>query len=149
MLTLCIIIVAILIALCVILRLSGTLRKLSDFAQAIAQGNLRFKNTITEAGDVGLVVSSLEKIPATLSTISDTYKELANKITEGYALERADVSRFQGEFAQIVRGTNSIMEEFCGALEAIPSVVIVLDKDARMTYLNIAGRSLVGEDYMG
>ncbi len=149
------IISAIVIALCIsfafiiIMRLLKTLGSLSEFSNAVAQGNLSYKNTITEGGEIGKVVASLEEIPAILTHISDEYKELSAKITKGEALSRADASKFKGEFAEIIKGTNVIIEEFFGMLEAIPSVIIMLNAHGCITYLNTAGRSLVGEQYFG
>lgn len=146
---------ALVIALCVlfacliIFRLVRTLGRVSNFANAVAQGNLSYKNSITEAGEIGNVVSALQKIPAILTQISVEYKELSDKITRGEALSRADVNKFKGEFAEIIKGTNVIIEEFFGVLEAIPSVIVILNANGYITYLNYAGRSLAGNNYFG
>ncbi len=137
------------VALLISIRLANTLRKLSEFAYAIAKGDFKFKNTITEKGEIGQVTTALEEIPATLNEISTDYRDASTKITAGETLTRLDEAKYSGEFADIVKGTNSIMSEYIGILEAIPSVVIVLDSQAKVTYLNAVGRSLVGEHYKG
>ncbi len=118
------------------------------FANEIAEGKLDGTLNVKRSDEIGALANALRSIPITLNGVVEEYNQLGEKIHLGFLDSLGDVSKFKGDFANLVQGTNSILDNFRALLENINSPVFVLDKNLNATYANAVTRSLVGEDYM-
>ena len=143
------IILGVLLALWAVLGLIRVLKNLGFFAQAIAEGNFKYEVRIKEKGEVGQMVAAMQQIPVALNAILSEYQALERQVENGKLSVEGDASKFRGDFATLIKGTNAILGRFVLVLENIPSPVIVLDKDLRATYLNAAAKELAGNSYAG
>jgi methyl-accepting chemotaxis protein len=143
------VVVGLLFALFIIFGLIRVLNKVSLYAEAVAEGDLNYQAEIKEKGEIGSMVQSLGRIPASLKNILADYQALEVQVESGYLDVQADDKKYQGAFASMVNGTNNVLRRFRGVVDSIPSPVMTLDKDFQLTYLNTAGRKLVGDDYKG
>ena len=125
------------------------LAELGRFAEAIAEGRFDYQVTIREKGEIGHMVKAMQAIPATLKDILTEYQGLEQSVESGSIDKQGDASRFKGDFATIVRGTNNVLSRFLALVENIPSPVVVLNKDLKIAYLNMIGRDVAGEDFHG
>ena len=141
--------VGIIVALFIIVGLARVLRQLGVFAEAIANGDFNHDVKIREKGEVGQMVAAMRQIPDALNTILAEYQNLERQIESGALGAKGDAGKFKGEFATLVKGTNSVLERFVTVLENIPSPVVMLDKDLKASYLNATARELAGEAYRG
>ena len=143
------IVIGALVALFIIVGLARVLRQLGVFAEAIAEGNFRHEVKITEKGEVGQMVTAMRQIPDALNTILAEYQDLEQRIEGGSLQAKGDAGKFKGEFATLVKGTNSVLERFVTVLENIPSPVVMLNRDLKASYINAAARELAGDAYQG
>ncbi len=119
------------------------------FANDIASGKLDGTLDVNRKDEIGALANALRSIPVTLNGVTEEYSMLGRQIRDGYLDTTGDSSKFSGDFANLVQGTNTILNNFRSLLENINSPVFVLDKELNATYANAVTRSLVGEDYMG
>ncbi len=120
-----------------------------NFANDVARGKLDGTLDVHRKDEIGALADALRSIPSTLRAVTEEYNQLGDKIHYGHLDSIGDVSKFEGDFASLVQGTNSILNNFKALLESINSPVFVLDKNLNATYANAVTRSLVGEDYVG
>ena len=119
------------------------------FATDVAAGKLDGQLDVVRNDEIGELADALRSIPKSLNEIIAEYAALGKKIEIGFFTARGDQSKFTGDFARLVGGTNAIVDRFRMVLDSIPSPVIVLDKDGKATYLNTVAQDLAGSDYTG
>lgn len=142
-------VLGILFAVLIITSVVRMLSHLSKFAGQIANGDFKAKLEIKEKGEVGQTIAAILEIPATLNSMADEYNRLERQVEEGYLDVRGNVSKFSGGFADLVQGTNHILESMGVILNNIPSPMVMLNKDLKAAYLNQMAQNLVGTDYKG
>ena len=125
------------------------LNELSKFSSAIAAGDFKYQVKVHEKGEIGNMVQSMLHIPAALNTVLDEYKGLEKNIEQGSLTAQGDPSKFEGDFATLIRGTNAILGRFLAVLENIPCPVVMLNKDLKAAYINTVAREVAGSDYKG
>ncbi|MDR0466638.1 MAG: methyl-accepting chemotaxis protein [Deltaproteobacteria bacterium] len=141
--------VCLLLALFIIRGLVHILRETGVFARAIADGDFHAKVGAHEKGEFGEMLEDLKKIPAVLQNIVRDFHTLEQRFWDGDVLAKAEVGEYHGGFAEVIQGTNAVLDRFLHILESIPSPVLVLNKELKINYLNHIGRQLAGEDYKG
>ena len=119
------------------------------FAGRIASGDLSGALDIRRNDELGRLAEALRAVPVILKQITDEYLKLERGIENGALNREGEVALFSGDFAELVRGTNSILLRFRMLLEHIPTPIAVLNKEGLAEYLNAAARELAGDDYAG
>ncbi len=119
------------------------------FATEVAAGNLDGTLNVKRNDEIGKLADALRKIPESLKEIVDEYSLLGKKVQDGYLEACGNSSKFSGDFAALVAGTNNILNNFRALIENIDSSVFVLDTEMKATYANAVTRSLVGDNYTG
>ncbi|MDR2489311.1 MAG: methyl-accepting chemotaxis protein [Desulfovibrio sp.] len=125
------------------------LRNIAFYAEAVARGDLEYNSGIREKGEVGVMAAALGRIPAILKNILADYRNLEQTIEYGRLDAMCDSDKYQGGYASMLKATNGVLSRFRTVLDAIPSSVVVLDKDLQAAYLNTEACRLAGEDYKG
>ena len=142
-------IMGLLLAALVIMGIARVLRELGRFAGAIAAGNFNHAVSIREKGEVGEMVLAMRGIPDALNAVLAEYLALERRVEQGELTAKGDPEKFRGDFATLIKGTNSVLKRFVTILEDIPSPVVMLDRDLNAAYLNAQARKLAGDDYRG
>ncbi len=119
------------------------------FAGDIAAGKLDAELQVKRKDEIGKLADALRAIPATLKGIIAEYAALEGNIVNGQVDGKGDVSKFSGDYARLMRGTNAICERYLLILESLPSPVGIFDKNERAVYMNAMGRGDTGLDYKG
>lgn len=127
----------------------AALNKSMIFAQKIAEGHLDAKLEIKRNDEIGHLAKALRAIPQTFNAVMDEYATLEKKIGIGDLAAVGDPSKFSGDFAKLIQGTNTILDRFRVIIENIPPLVITLDNKHQARYANASARALVGENYKG
>lgn len=143
------VVAGIIIAFIIILGLVRVLSELSQFAGKVSSGDFTYQVKNREKGEIGVMVAAMKKIPAVLNDILAEYQSLEKRVESGVLDAQGDPAKYHGNFATLVKGTNSILNRFLTVLENIPSPVLVLSKDLKAAYLNAVARELAGEEYKG
>ena len=145
----CSILIGGLLVFLVVRPIVNALHKGVVFAGQIAAGNLDGQLDVKRNDEIGKLADALRSIPHSLKEIVSEYRTLELAIEHGKLGATGDDSKFSGDFATLVKGTNSILSRFRTVLESIPSPVVMLDKDLHASYLNKMARDLAGEDFSG
>ena len=119
------------------------------FATEVAKGNLDGTLNVHRKDEIGTLADALRSIPASLKAITREYHELEEKLEAGALEIQGDASKFPGEFADIIKGTNAMLGQYQHILSALTSPVLVLDKDFRVVYLNEAAKTMAGGQPVG
>ncbi|MDR1857797.1 MAG: methyl-accepting chemotaxis protein [Desulfovibrio sp.] len=141
--------VGILIAAFIIVGLVRTLSRVSVFAGHVADGDLDAECRVTEKGEIGAMVKSIQTIPEVLTQLREGFAELTDRIRRGEAGAIGSEQAYKGGFRQIVKGVNASLGRLTGIIGEIPSPVVVMDGERKVRFLNKAGQALVGGDYDG
>ncbi len=119
------------------------------FAGKVAKGDLSATLAVRRKDELGKLADALRAIPASLRQVVAEYQTLETNIASGQLSATGDHTRFFGEFAALIKGTNSILGHFRMIVDAIPSPVILLDKNLAIHYMNTIAVQLGGENYQG
>ncbi len=119
------------------------------FASDIAQGRLDGSLTVRRKDEIGTLADALRSIPASLKAIMAEYQQLSDELEAGKITIQGEASKFPGEFAGLVSGTNAMLERYQRMLDSLTSPIMVLDKNLTVTYANALTRQLAGDDYHG
>ncbi len=139
-------------AVLLILLLQPMLRDINAgmaFAGRIAAGDLSGSLKVSRKDELGKLADALRSIPESLKQIIAEYKTLEHNVEGGRLGAEGDAARFSGDFATLIQGTNAVLARFRQVLNAIPSPVVVLDKDAKAVFLNSKAQEIAGTDYAG
>ncbi|MDR2161876.1 MAG: PAS domain-containing protein [Desulfovibrio sp.] len=136
-------------ALFILVGLISVLNKISAFASAVADGDFERDAGIREKGEIGNMAAAIQRIPATLKAILSDYLQLEKKIEGGNIAQKVDAGNYHGGFSILVNGTNAILARLNMVIDSIPSPVILLNKDARIEYMNKAAVAMAGPEYRG
>ena len=126
-----------------------SLNKGVAFADRIAKGDLSGELDVRRNDEIGKLADALRTIPVSLKDILAEYRSLEKSVEDGFLNTRGDSSKFSGEFATLIHGTNGILSRYKTVLDNIPSPVVMLGKDLKATYLNATAQKLAGDDYAG
>ncbi|MCK5380173.1 MAG: PAS domain-containing protein, partial [Candidatus Latescibacteria bacterium] len=69
---------------------------------------------------------------------------LTQATVEGKLEVRGDVSKFGGDFGQIVQGVNATVETLVGHIDAIPAPAMLIDKNFNICFMSKAGADVLG-----
>ena len=128
---------------------TGPIGEALRFARQIASGDLFVQINTKRSDEFGQLSKALQAIPDTLRAILNEYKSLEETISSGFMTAEGNASRFSGEFATLVNGTNDIIRRFGLVLDSLPSPVVMLDKNLKASYLNKVAKDLAGTDFVG
>jgi len=67
---------------------------------------------------------------------------LARAAVAGRLNVRADANKHQGEYAEIIRGMNRIIDSLVGHLDSMPAPAFIVDRDFTILYINEVAASL-------
>ncbi len=118
-----------------------------DFATAISKGNLSGELTVKRKDEIGELAEALRTIPASLKDVMQEYRRLENLVEVGHIGEKGNAKQFEGDFANLINGTNSVLGRLTAIIDSLPSPVVVLDKELRACYLNRVAQTLAGSDF--
>ena len=120
-----------------------------EYADKIAKGDLSGTLKVRSKDELGRLADALRAIPQTLDAVITEYENLEKRVETGDIDTKGDDSRFSGEYAHLIRGTNAILEHLLTIIDHIPAPALILDKDLKIRYVNQVARGLLGPDCRG
>ena len=138
-----------LLLLLIIIPIVKALNKGVVFASEIARGNLNGTLDVRRNDEIGTLADALRSIPESLKQIITEYQRVGTELVAGNITVQGDASKFSGDFANLVEGTNAMLSRYQLMMNSLTSPVVVLDKNQRITYLNKAAQQIGGQDYKG
>jgi len=126
-------------------RISSPVRKLSDYARAVAQGEVDRRVDIRRKDELGDLARDMNSIPETIAAMTAEFQGVATQIRAGRLGVRGDSSRFQGAYARIIEDANDLADMFTGFFEELPTPVMAVDTSQNILFINRAGAELDGK----
>ena len=129
--------------------IGSSLTKVAQACKAVSEGDLDVKLDIDQKDEIGQVSSGLRTIAESVKKLIDAVDTTAREIIHGKLHYRADTSEFSGEYKDLLDNTNKLMDALVNYIENMPQVLMVIDKNYNVLFLNQAGKNLVGSDAEG
>ncbi len=146
------VIAIVLAGLLIILILRPVLRAINAgmrFAGRVAAGDLSGTLAVNRKDELGKLADALRSIPESLKAIIAEYQRLAKDVENGHLDSVGDHSRFSGEFANLIQGTNAVLRRFRMVIDTIPSPIMTFGKDLRLRFMNAVAQRMTTTDYKG
>jgi methyl-accepting chemotaxis protein len=140
------VLLALAVAVVMTLGITRPLKKALTFARAIARGDLSARLDVRQNDETGQTCAAVASIGESLTAVLAEFDAQVRSVETGRLDREADASRFEGAFADIIRGGDKLSKVLAGYLEAMPLPVLTLDRDFNILYMNAAGRGLAKKD---
>ena len=102
-------------------------KELQEISNKVAEGDFSM-NINLKQGDTNSLLASMNKMVQTVKSMVQDVQKLGNSATEGKLDVRADASKFQGEYKQLVQGLNSIFDAIIGPLNVAAEYIDRISK---------------------
>lgn len=116
----------------------------------IAEGDLSWNMEMEMRGDLAVTKERLDTCRRSIRSLVEDTKTLAEAAAKGDFTKRADVSKHEGEYSNVVSGFNRAMDIvvektfwYEQILDAMPFPLSVTDPDMKMTFLNKASLDIL------
>jgi PAS domain-containing protein len=123
----------------------GTISYLQEVARgaaALARGDL--STPLVQRSERDELTRSFHSAQAELRRLVEEMQRLTHAAIEGRLDVRADPSRYQGDFRQIVEGVNGTLATLVGHLDAMPAPAMIIGPDFVIRYMNQTAATLLG-----
>ena len=118
------------------------LTALIAYVTALANGDLTAQ--MAKASDQDQIHEWLMLLKSNIGALVADADMLAKAAIEGKLNTRADASKHQGDFRKIVDGVNRTIGTLVGHFDALPTPIMILDRDFNIQYMNSAGAKAGG-----
>ncbi|MDL2307643.1 hypothetical protein LJC48_06450, partial [Desulfovibrio sp. OttesenSCG-928-C06] len=133
-----------LITFIIVRGLSKVLHNLSSFASRVAYGDFAAQPNVKEGGEIGIMVASMQEIPAVINKVMDGAKVLCDRVLAGDFRARMEVGEYYGGFAELAATVNTVGDAYTDVLDLMPVPIKTCDPKKRIRFLNSVAQSVVG-----
>lgn len=123
---------------------SAPLRRLTGIAREVAEGNIDVDLTSHSANEIGALTAAFAQVVHAIKAVIAETNELDNRIAFGQLNATADEMRLSGGWQEIIRGVNSMAHTLEGHIRRVPAIIMAIDKDFNVLYMNDAGLQGIG-----
>lgn len=102
-------------------------KEVQEIANKVAEGNFDIEVKI-KLGDTNSLAASMDKMMQTIKRMVSDTKQLSDSAIAGKLDARADSSRFQGQFKELVAGINATLDAVIGPLNVTAEYVDRISK---------------------
>ncbi len=100
----------------VINKFVGKIKLATDAAEKLSLGNLDIKLDTSSSDEIGVMLNAMSKMIGTIKSLVFDVETLASAAVQGKLHVRADASKHQGDFYQIVSGFNNTLDSVVNPL---------------------------------
>jgi methyl-accepting chemotaxis protein len=93
--------------------------RLSSYAQKMALGDMQFEMEIDNSREMRQLATSFQAVQRSINEMFSEVTMFENSISTGDLTSRADVGKYQGDFREIARGLNSIMDSTSSLVKSV------------------------------
>lgn len=120
------------------------LKTSANYMEQISKGLIPEKITEEARGDFVEINHSINTCIDAVNRLVEDTGELVSAAIHGRLGQRADSSSHGGDFKKIIDGVNKTIDTLVGHIDALPSPVLILNKDFEIQYINRSGAELTG-----
>ena len=133
-------IVAVLLILFVVSKITNPINRLKTAAQQIADGNLSVNFEINREDEIGVLARSFSEMQREFSDVMDEIHKTSREVVNGH-LHREDTDiAFKGAFQEILYGIDEMALGFSQYLDDLPCGITIFDKEYRFSFINAMNR---------
>ncbi len=136
----------------IILRITKPILYVNAFAKKIAEGDLEAEISIVSHDEVGELTTSVLDIRNSLNRMLEGFSRVKNSIVVGDLTDRGNETVLPGDYNEIVKGVNNMIDSMTGYLDALTISILIVDTDYNIKYINPYAAQVLGkkgEDLMG
>ncbi|NCD34329.1 MAG: HAMP domain-containing protein [Spartobacteria bacterium] len=121
-----------------------SVRRIGRVAGRLRKGDLASGESVNgrvardELADVG---RAMDEIAETLSGLLSHADDMVKSVMHGQLRQRAEMTDFEGAYAQLIHGFNAIMESIGGIMDSVPTPVFFLNASSELIFVNKAAGS--------
>ena len=119
------------------------LKQATAFAKAVAQGDFSRQLTIHRTDEIGQLCNALRTIPQVLDNVGRQFGDLVHGVERGELDRQASTNEFQGAFAELMDGGNTLVRTYVDMLDRLPTPIATMDTDLNIRHMNAAARGMV------
>ncbi|ACS79345.1 methyl-accepting chemotaxis protein [Maridesulfovibrio salexigens] len=119
------------------------------FAGDVAAGRFKTSIDINQQDEVGKICNALNSIRDSVSSAADEVEDIVSRVENGEMNANGNADAFEGGFADLVGGVNTLAGVYSGFLDQLPVGVMSLSSDFKPIYLNKEARTIAGIDSYG
>ncbi len=97
-------------------------------ANQLAAGDLTAQIEVNSNDEAGQLLNAMKNMVATIKNVLSDNAVLVKSITDGQLDARADAGKYQGDFYNMVNGTNQIVEGIAVPLSEVVAVLMEMEK---------------------
>jgi methyl-accepting chemotaxis protein len=124
--------------------LINPLKTAAGYMERISKGEIPERIAEEARGDFKEINNSINACIDAVNRLIEDTGGLVRAAVHGRLDQRADSSLHGGDFAKIIDGVNKTIDTLVGHIDALPSPVMIIDRDFAIQYINKAGAELTG-----
>ena len=135
--------------------ISKPLGLIVEAAKNIAKGDLKQQVDYTSEDEVGVLAETLRAVINAINALARDTQMLAKATAQEKLATRADATRHQGEYREVIDGFNGTLDLvvekvnwYQSIIDAVPFPVHVIDKDMKWVFLNKAFEKLMVDNHV-
>jgi methyl-accepting chemotaxis protein len=124
----------------------GPLNVAAGYVDRISKGDIPPKITDTYNGDFNTIKNNLNACVDAVNALVADANVLSDAAMKGVLATRADGSKHQGAYRQIVEGVNLTLDYLVGYIDSMPLPAMIIDKNFEVLFMNKAGLAIGNTD---
>jgi methyl-accepting chemotaxis protein len=122
----------------------GPLNVAAEYIDRISKGDIPKRIIDSYNGDFNEIKVNLNNCIDNINALVNDANLLAKAAVEGKLKTRADVTKHQGNYRDIVTGVNATITSLVGLLDNMPAPAMIIDDQFNIRYMNQTGAKVVG-----
>ena len=119
---------------------------LTKYAQAVSQGNWDTKIQKSSHDEIGELTDAFNLIITTIQTSLEQIHAANEKILQGHLDSQIDITSVDGNWKRLLESFNTLASTLEGHIRNVPAVLMTIDTQYNVLYMNKSALSLLGTD---
>ena len=112
------------------------LKRTVEVANAMAEGDISQRSGLQLKDEIGIVANAVDHVPVVRNDMMSEVHRMVEAIELGQLNVRGDATGFKGAYAELVNGTNKLVDVIVGHINSIPVPFKLLDKEYKTCFIN-------------
>lgn len=124
-------------------KIAASIMKLTQYAQAVSQGNWDTVITKNSNDEIGELTDAFNLIIATIQNSLEQIHATNEKIRNGHLDSQINVNSVNGNWKQLLESFNTLASTLEGHIRNVPAVLMTIDTDFKVLYMNRSALTLI------
>lgn len=117
------------------------MRHITHEAKKMSRGDLKLQlppGTTARQDEIGQLANAFETVGSSVQAMGGDIENIMLAARRGYLWERADVTKYEGDYYRIIAGVNTALDVVCWHFDAVPQAIAILGNNCALRYSNRA-----------